>query len=717
MAVLLGENEILRLTAEDSGFMWTVDCEKVNQSYKVKVPVFEVEGRLVGEKGVKFSSRDGLRELSNGGWETVLLYEISGAPDLLLKVYLRYFPASPFIRFRYELTAKTPVRLTKASGRDQIRYTGVALPSAAKLTEIQFSHFNNMVHSFLPHFEVKDEGELNPGTEFPGPIGYVEVDSGSEKGGHCLLLAYEHGAEYPDTFLSFAAHRSDGVLNLNIQAVKGNYFHGETVDREHPFVSPWFQIAVSPGGEEELLKSYRRFFLHDISENRESRRPYIYYNTWNFQERNNYFHNRKFLDSMHLEHILQEIDVAHRMGIDVYVIDTGWFNKTGDWVVNETRFPDGMQKIWAKLSEYGMKLGLWFNPTVAADTSEIFRTHREYVMMNQGKESYHGKVWETDESYNMCLASGFADYFIRKLVQLNREVGVTYFKWDGIGQYGCDSHLHLHGTEANTPAERSECYGYKMGLEMIRIAEEVTRQCPGTIVDFDITEGGRFVGLGFLAAGKYFLINNGPYARDFDLPEQYKYQMEEPIRMNPWTNLFFYPGVARPRFCRQGVRYDSFVPSILFLTHFLPDPPRYAQRNSLASLMLGGNGIWGDLLSLGEEDVRLIREALYKYKQVAEAVTASYPVVKGFIGSSPEIYEKILPEEARGIICFFTQAKGEYTHITQKLDFAKLNRVEGADRYEVTEDGRLKITVVLEKDEARVVYIVSLLSRRLLSPR
>jgi alpha-galactosidase len=41
--------------------------------------------------------------------------------------------------------------------------------------------------------------------------------------------------------------------------------------------------------------------------------------------------------------------------------------------------------------------------------------------------------------------------------------------------------------------------------------EEVCKACPQAIFDFDITEGERFVGLGFLSAGKFFHMNNGPY--------------------------------------------------------------------------------------------------------------------------------------------------------------------------------------------------------------
>ena len=351
-----------------------------------------------------------------------------------------------------------------------------------------------------------------------------------------------------------------------------------------------------------------------------------------------------------------------------------------------------------------MKLGLWFNPTVAAKTSEIVLSHPEYIMSFDGNSPCY-PIWETEESYGMCLASGFSDYLINKMIQLSKELGVTYFKWDGISQFGCNSPLHNHGNEENSPEERMDCYSYKMGMEMIRIVEEVTRQCPEVIVDFDVTECGRFVGLGFLSVGKYFLINNGPYAMDLDIPQKYEYKQKEAIDIDPWTNIFFYPGAARPRFCRQGTRFDSFVPSILFLTHYLPDGPEFAQNNSLATLVLGGNGIWGDLTILNKKDIQLFNDTLKKYKKVADSVTSSYPICKGAIGSSPEIYEKLDHINAKGIICFFTAAKGSYTYITEKMDISKLLQVENADEYIILPDGRLKITVSLNKDEAKIIFV------------
>jgi hypothetical protein len=142
------------------------------------------------------------------------------------------------------------------------------------------------------------------------------------------------------------------------------------------------------------------------------------------------------------------------------------------------------------------------------------------------------------------------------------------------------------------------------------------------------------------------------------------------------------------------------------LTHYLPDSPPLSQRNSLAALMLGGNGIWGDLLALNTEDVRLLGDALARYKRVAAGVTRAYPHVRGFAGSSPEIHEKIDAATASGIVAFFTVAAGRMVHVTRPLATAQLGSVEGVDAWAMLPDGRLKLEVELERNDARIAYII-----------
>lgn len=684
----------LVLQPAESGPLFTLwNAADAGARYTLLAPWFEVNGRGRGQW--RYAGFTGERRLPRGGHELTLRYEAVGDPALYLELRLRGFEGSPMLRMRYRLSAAGDAQLTKRQGHDAISYWTLKSPAIdeAALSVVQLSHFDPVAHSYLPAIEIYGPEERQGGLETDAPLCLLH---GPERS---LVLAYEHGADTPAGFLGFGL----GSDIVSLTARRGNYHDGQPIGPGQAWESVWLQLGAAPLPLDAMLARYRAFVLDEMCENSESRRPYLFYNTWNHQERNKYFRSLPYLHDMHQERMRAEIDAAHRMGVDVFVIDTGWYEKTGDWRVSRERFPDGLQSIRAQLEGYGMKLGLWLNPTVAALTSELFQQHPEHEMTRAGQPLHRGPIWETAESASMCLASDYADAFIETMVRLHEELGVSYFKWDAISQYGCDSPLHRHGTEADTPAERADCYAFESGRQMIRIVEEVTRRCPGVIVDFDVTEGGRFVGLGFLSVGKYFLVNNGPYFHDFDIPRS--------VEMRPDTiNAFFYPGAARPRVCRTGARYDAVIPSILFLTHYLPDGPALAQRNSLAALMLGGNGIWGDLVALSDDDIALLSGQLAAYKRVAEGATRASPRVRGFPGSSPEIHEKIDGATGSGLVALFTVAAGSFTHTTQPLPpFVTL---EGADHWERLDDGRVRFSVKLGRDDARVVFISPAASSR-----
>ncbi len=657
----------------------------------VESPIFCLDAEMVSD--FAYQGCSGPAEITDDISQWSITYSSRRFPDVELTVVMRVCRHSPIFRFRYALSSDSERKLSKRNEADELRYMEISTAQGPmQVTEIQLSNFNPLVHSYYPIEVVRDCGELSVGTQFAGPLVFFDSEA------TCGLLAFEHGSQHPNTFLEFAAEQTDEVFKIAIHAVKGNYYNGQPVSKQQPFESVWFQLALVPESKESLQRHYREFILKYMSTNQESRKPYVFYNTWNYQERRKYFDQQPYLSEMNEDRMRQEIEVAHRLGIDVFVIDTGWYIKTGDWTVNPERFSDNLRGIKSLLDSYGMKLGLWFNPTVAAKSSQVVQELPHCIMTRDEQPIYHPQIWETEGSYGMCLASEYSDWFIDKLIRLHDELGVTYFKWDGIGQYACNSPLHWHGNETNSPQERAESYAYELGRQMIRIGQAVTDQRPDVIIDFDVTEAGRFVGLGFLAVGKYFLVNNGPYFHDFDIPKWVKIQPDT-------INVFFFPGPARPRFCRTGVLYDKYIPSNLFLTHYLPDQPRVSQANSVASLVLGGQGIWGDLIALSDDDVRYLAEQIAKYKRVSSAVVESYPRTVGTIGSSPEIYEKIDPEAGSGMVVFFTVKSGRFRYVTQRLKHTNVI-VDGADTWEVTRNQRLVLTVNLDDNDARVVYVL-----------
>jgi alpha-galactosidase len=623
------------------------------------------------------------RVLANGCTEHVWAGPVAGLPELELRLVLRLAEDSPVVRFRYEWRSSGSHRLTRPEGRDRLELLGLDLQGLVDVCELRFSEFNEQVHSYLLTEDPIPARELDAGTQRMGPILLAGDDH------HQLLVAYEHGSTHPDRFLEYTCA---GDRQVQLRAVKGSHWHGQPLDADHPYLSPWCQLAAQAGDRATLASAYRHFVLERQAEHPASRQPWIFYNTWNHQERRKHWQKQPYLSEMHLERMLAEIEVAARMGIEVFVIDTGWYEKTGDWLPSSERFPDGLKEVRARLEGHGMRLGLWFAPGTCALSSRALAEHRDCIRHQGDGEPGTWAVWETEASQGCCLVSRYGAAFADELIRIHHELGVSYFKWDAIGQYGCDRPGHGHGETSATARERADCYAYQQPMALAGIVERIQAAVPDAICDFDVTESGRSVGLAFLSASKYFLINNGPYFHNYDNPKG--------ADGNP--NLFFFPGPARPWICRSALDFDRWIPSILFLTHYLPDDGKDHQLIGIGSLILGHNGIWGDLCAISDDGVARFGELLTRYKQVRQAITRADPVRRGRIGGDPEIHEK-LDATGRGAVVLFASHAGRYRHITSRPVDPDFTATEDLT-VELDADGHAVLTAHFAEPSARIVF-------------
>ena len=617
------------------------------QAIKVQLPVFEINNQTVPVMltGLRPVAQPVL--LKNNGMLYTLEGDVSGYRGLHMRIEYQLSSDNPVLRFRYRLLADPRYRLTKKIKVDHIRYLQMQADTM-NLTEIALSDYDERVHATHLSERVVGQRYFEDSQSVMGPIlaGTVKRTP--------FLISYEHGSQYGDRFLEFQL-RPPG--RISIDAVKGNYLSGEPAGN---FNSPWFELAMVPGNMDMLAASYRQFILHHLSSNSESRKPYLFYNTWGRQEKKHFQEGAAYLSTANLSQTMKEIDRAHAMGIEVYVIDVGWFNLTGDWEVNTTAFPDTLQAVKRKLASYGMKLGLWFNPTMAAVSSRAYASNVANRMSWNDSIPPPAMVWESPPSSGLCLVSNYWEQFADRLIELVKTLGVSYFKWDGIAQYGCNDAHHLHGGPENTAEERAQRYAFLQPLYLSKIIDKVVAACPGVIVDFDITEPGRSVGLEFLSSGKYFLLNNGPYFHNFDLSPTWQSPLADGN-----TNIFVHPGPARGWFLRSVLDYDRWIPSNLFLAHYLADGSAASQKINIASLILGQNGVWGDILSLSDTAVTAFARTIDQYKQVRDDMEEAPMIRTGSPGQSPEIYEKINPATERGAVILITNQSGEYDYITQ----------------------------------------------------
>jgi len=673
----------IELTSQPQA-LWTLAPASRAPAHAMAPPVFPLDGKQVTAVPTRLERVGEPVSLGSDLVEHRFRGVLAQDPSLALEVRFRLSDLSPILRFQYRLTASVPHGFSRAGAEDELVLFGTGFQGLPRATEVRLSEFVELFHSYTLSERRVEARDFDARLGIMGPI-LVASD-----GRRTMLLAYEHGSQVPDAFLRYEL-RPDRSLTL--RAVKGSYWRGQALDQAHPYETVWMQAGLVAGDEERTAEAYRRFVRDELSTNEETRQPRLYYNTWNFQERNRWWNGKRYLDSMNAERMLAEIEVAHRMGIETFVLDTGWYEKTGDWAVSRARFPQALQPIRRQLEGYGMKLGLSFNPTAAAASSRAYAQNRAYVMSRNGQPATASPVWETEESYPLCLVSPWGEAFLEELVRLHQETGVTYYKWDAVDQYGCDGPGHGHGTEANTGQERRDAYAFLLPLRLTEIARKLGERIPGSVVDYDVTEPGRAVGLAFLTAGRYHFINNGPYYQD-DVPID--------LEKDNW-NLFFHKGPARTWITRSTYGYDKWIPSELFLTHYLPDDPEASQMVTLASLIVGHHGVWGDLPTVSPEGVARFGRILGLWRQVRDAMAAAPPVRSGPIGGTAEVHEKIDQLTGRGAVVIFATAAGPQRYVSEHGVVSDYWATPGT-RVSFDKGGRAIVDAAFEQPGAAIVF-------------
>ena len=124
--------------------------------------------------------------------------------------------------------------------------------------------------------------------------------------------------------------------------------------------------------------------------------------------------------------------LAHSVGIELFVLDDGWFGKRntdncslGDWVDN-TEKTGGLDKLSRDIKAQGLKFGLWFEPEMISFDSDLFRAHPEYMMRLPNVDPMEKRNQEMLDLANPQVV----DYLVNALSDVFEKVEPDYVKWD-----------------------------------------------------------------------------------------------------------------------------------------------------------------------------------------------------------------------------------------------------------------------------------------------
>ncbi len=560
-------------------------------------------------------------------WEGPLT-DLAGL-DLRLRVELQ--PDEPVVRFSWQLIAHHDWRLTKQTGHDRITYFRCASDRpTVGVDDIRLGSFLHRIHSYRPEVVHLD-------AQAADAVGPLLMGSMADA---AWLLAYEHGSPATHPYLRFTRHPGGWQL----EAVQGNYVADQVLESGAIWSSLTFQCALQSGSVEQLTDRYRRYLMYGLAPRPSAREPVMTYNTWFFQEKHRWEHRQNYWDTMTPDRLVAELDVAHQLGVEVFVLDSGWHGTPGSWPVAADRFPTGLDPVIDRARSYGMRLGLWMAPELlSAQDAPAFH---DALVQHEGHRALPRPLAGYGGDYHACLLEPrFRQHVLERMRQFCAVWGIRYLKWDFLGLSGCDGVGHGHGTAENSVSERREAYGFQLVRVLSTMAEQLSREFPDLVIELDVTEPGRPIGLAFLEYGRFFLVNNGPYYRNYDIPHS--------PREN--SNLFVWPGPARTWLGRETLAFDTWIPSYLAYMHYLPDGGSPSVRSNLGSVLLGHHAWWGDLLAIPPAHVEFIGAHVAAYHRLRDRLLLAPLHRMGPVSGSPEIYERIHDDGTALLVVFATE--------------------------------------------------------------
>ena len=244
------------------------------------------------------------------------------------------------------------------------------------------------------------------------------------------------------------------------------------------FESPEAVMTYSPDGYNGMSQNMHAFVRECIVRGtwKKKERP-VLLNSWEAA----YF-------DINERKLLKLAKAARDVGIELFVMDDGWFgerndDKTslGDWYVNPKKLPDGVSGLCKKINDLGLSFGIWVEPEMINVESNLYKEHPDWTMDIPGKNHAEGRNQRMLDLANPEVV----DYMIASMSNLFASANIAYVKWD-MNRIVSDCYSKY------LPAERQGETMHRYVLGLYRMMDELTKRFPEILFEGCASGGNRF---------------------------------------------------------------------------------------------------------------------------------------------------------------------------------------------------------------------------------
>ena len=245
------------------------------------------------------------------------------------------------------------------------------------------------------------------------------------------------------------------------------------------FEGPEVVMAFTEHGFTGLTHLYHDFYRANLCRSKfvsDVRRP-VLINSW----------EAAFMDFDDVK-LIEIAKAAKNMGVDMLVMDDGWFGKRdddnsglGDWVVNEEKIRGGLHKLVEQINSLGMKFGIWFEPEMVSEDSDLYRAHPEWAMQIPGRHAVRSR---NQMALDMSRKD-VQDYLIQSVNAILDDADIYYVKWD------INRSLADIWSNVLSPDKQGEVY-HRYILGLYRVMNEIILTHPDILFEGCSGGGGRY---------------------------------------------------------------------------------------------------------------------------------------------------------------------------------------------------------------------------------
>ncbi len=245
------------------------------------------------------------------------------------------------------------------------------------------------------------------------------------------------------------------------------------------FEGPEVVMAFTEHGFTGLSHLYHDFYRSNLCQSKfvqDVERP-VLINSW----------EAAFMDFDDVK-LVEIAKAAKNMGVDLLVMDDGWFGKRdddnsglGDWYVNENKIKCGLHKLVEQINDLGMKFGIWFEPEMVSEDSDLYRTHPEWAMQIPGRHAVRSR---NQMALDMSRQD-VQDYLIERINGILDDADIFYVKWD-INRSLAD----IWSNEL--PSERQGEVYHRYILGLYRVMDAIIKTHPDILFEGCSGGGGRY---------------------------------------------------------------------------------------------------------------------------------------------------------------------------------------------------------------------------------